>query len=266
MHLSVFHSSVLALFRVTGLIAQHPHELHDVFLVSNARFQNVLPGVGHNQVPQNLLFLFARFSQHDPGIAAVHHIFTDGSSQLALQSQRQMLNRNRIRLTITPLSVILVYPTKGTERAEVLIDEQRLQELIEKTVQKQIRLTVEDVDEVRRSPAGTILRLETRVEAIEKNMATKADIAILRTEIAEVGTELKEDIAQVRSEVAGVRTELKENIAQVRTELKQEIAELRTEMRERFGKLEASQRLMLALMLSMFGAVIATLIKLFFFS
>jgi len=177
-----------------------------------------------------------------------------------------MLNRNRIRLTITPLSVILVYPTKGTERAEVLIDEQRLQELIEKTVQKQIRLTVEDVDEVRRSPAGTILRLETRVEAIEKNMATKADIAILRTEIAEVGTELKEDIAQVRSEVAGVRTELKENIAQVRTELKQEIAELRTEMRERFGKLEASQRLMLALMLSMFGAVIATLIKLFFFS
>ncbi len=39
------------------------------------------------------------------------------------------------------------------------------------------------MEEVRRSPAAAIVRLETRVESIEKNMATKADLANLRTEL-----------------------------------------------------------------------------------
>jgi septation ring formation regulator EzrA len=110
--------------------------------------------------------------------------------------------------------------------AQVTIDEERLGELIQDEVQKHFRLTFEDMDEMRRSPAASVIRLETHFDTIEKNMATKADVANLRTE------------------------------------LKAEIAELR----ERFGKLEANQKLMLGLMLSTFGAVLAALVKLFFLS
>ena len=62
-------------------------------------------------------------------------------------------------------------------------------------------------------------------------LATKIDIAEVRTEIAELRTELKTEIAELRTElktdIAGVRTELKTDIAGVRTE----IAELRTDLK-----------------------------------
>ncbi|MFQ6115881.1 MAG: hypothetical protein ACE5NG_17615 [bacterium] len=103
--------------------------------------------------------------------------------------------------------------------ANTTIDEKHLEELIEKAVQKHLKLTFEDMEEVRGSPAGAIVRVETRLEAIEKTMATKADVANLRIELT-----------------------------------------------ERIRKLEASNKLIIALLLSIFCAVIATLIKLFFFS
>lgn len=110
--------------------------------------------------------------------------------------------------------------------ADITVDEKRLEELIEKVVQKHLKLTFEDMEEVRRSPAAAIVRLETRVEAIEKMMATK------------------EDVANLRIEVNG------------------QIAKLG----ERISKLEGSNRLIIAMLLSIFGAVIATFVKLFFFS
>ena len=45
-------------------------------------------------------------------------------------------------------------------------------------------------------------------------LATKIDIAEVRTEIAELRTEMKTDIAGVRTEIAELRTELKAEIAQ----------------------------------------------------
>lgn len=69
--------------------------------------------------------------------------------------------------------------------AKVTIDEERLRELIEESVQKHLKLTFEDMEEVRRSPAAAIVRLETRLDGIEKNMATKAELANLRLEFGE---------------------------------------------------------------------------------
>ncbi|MFQ5640464.1 MAG: hypothetical protein ACE5IR_20985 [bacterium] len=69
--------------------------------------------------------------------------------------------------------------------AEITIDPKNLEELIDKSVQKRLKTTFEDMEEIRRSPAGAIVRLETRMDAIEKNMATKADVANLRTELLE---------------------------------------------------------------------------------
>jgi predicted nucleic acid-binding Zn-ribbon protein len=67
-------------------------------------------------------------------------------------------------------------------------------------------------------------------EASQGDLATKADLAGVRTEIAELKTELKTEIAELRTEIDGVRTELKTEIAELRTELKAEIAEMRTDL------------------------------------
>ncbi|MDZ7291129.1 MAG: hypothetical protein ONB42_14435 [candidate division KSB1 bacterium] len=82
------------------------------------------------------------------------------------------------------------------------IDEKRLKELIDEAVQKHMRITIEDIEGVRRSPAGVLVRLENRVEYIEKrieniekNMATRADAATMatRSDIAALKLELKEE-------------------------------------------------------------------------
>lgn len=52
-------------------------------------------------------------------------------------------------------------------------------------------------------------------------LATKADIAEVKGEIAELRSEQKQDVAGVRAEIADVRSELKQDIAGVRTEIAQ---------------------------------------------
>ena len=59
--------------------------------------------------------------------------------------------------------------------------------------------------------------------AFTDSVATKADIAELRADMAALRTELKGDIAELR-------TELKGDMAELRTELKGDMAELRTDM------------------------------------
>ena len=59
--------------------------------------------------------------------------------------------------------------------------------------------------------------------AFSDSVATKADIAELRADMAALRTELKGDIAELR-------TELKGDIAELRTELKGDMAGLRTEI------------------------------------
>ncbi len=86
-----------------------------------------------------------------------------------------------------------------------------------------------------------------RYDAIHDNVATKADIAELRADIAELRAEGKADIAALRTEgktdsaelrtgvkadIAALRTEVKADIAALRTEVKADIAALRTELRE----------------------------------
>jgi uncharacterized protein involved in exopolysaccharide biosynthesis len=126
-----------------------------------------------------------------------------------------------------------------------LVDEKKLEELVEKAVKKHIRLTFEDVDEMRRSPAGALIRIESALNAlearIERDMVTRAEHAStraeLKDEIASTRAELKGEIASTRGEVANNRTEvantraeLKDEIASTRVELKSEIANTRTDV------------------------------------
>jgi hypothetical protein len=69
----------------------------------------------------------------------------------------------------------------------------------------------------------------SRLEGVYDHLASKADVAKVETQIADLRAELKGDIAGLRTEL-NLRAELKGDIAGLRTELKGDIAGLRTEM------------------------------------
>ena len=90
--------------------------------------------------------------------------------------------------------------------------------------------------------------------AMGENVATKADIADVRTELAEVKAELKADIAAVQTElkadinelraelkadIAAVQTELKADANQIRAELKADIAAVQTELKADANQIRA---------------------------
>lgn len=86
---------------------------------------------------------------------------------------------------------------------------------------------------------------EAVAEATVENVATKPDIAELRTE-------LKQDIAELR-------TELKQDIAELRAELKQDIANLHQEIDSLRVEMAALESRMLRWMGAGFAATIAVL-------
>jgi hypothetical protein len=88
--------------------------------------------------------------------------------------------------------------------------------------------------------AGTAEALAEAMGGSE--LATKADVAGVKAEIADLRTELKGDINDLRTalkgdiagakaEIADLRTELKGDINDLRTELKGDINDLRTELK-----------------------------------
>ena len=65
-------------------------------------------------------------------------------------------------------------------------------------------------------------------EAFDNSVATKADIAAVRTELVAQGAELRAEIQEVRTETQEVRTEIRE----VRTEMHAEAKAIRAEIRD----------------------------------
>ena len=59
----------------------------------------------------------------------------------------------------------------------------------------------------------------SRLEGVYDHLASKADVAKVEAQIADLRTELKGDIAKVETQIAGLRTELKGDIAGLRTEM-----------------------------------------------
>ena len=76
-------------------------------------------------------------------------------------------------------------------------------------------------------------------EAIGGSIATKADIAELRTttkaDIAEVRAEITELRTATKADMTELRAEMKTDIAQLRAEMKTDIAQLRAEMADQFS-------------------------------
>ncbi len=105
--------------------------------------------------------------------------------------------------------------------------------------------------------------VDTLSEAFDDTVATKADLA-------EVKTELKGDIAALKADIAALRAELKADIAALRAELKGDIATLRAELKGNIATLEqeiAGLKSDFKIFKFLFApAVILLLLKIAFFS
>ncbi len=75
---------------------------------------------------------------------------------------------------------------------------------------------------------------DEQVALLNANLATKADIAAVKADIAKLRAELKADIAKLRAELKGdvakVRAEFKGDIAKVQAELKADIATVKADL------------------------------------
>ena len=78
------------------------------------------------------------------------------------------------------------------------------------------------------------------LEASYAHVATKADIADVRTEVAKVRTEIADLRTELKTDIANLRTEVKTDIANLRTEVRTDIANLRTEVISEIGDLATS--------------------------
>jgi len=86
------------------------------------------------------------------------------------------------------------------------------------------------------------LRVEKEVERKKDILATKQNIAGLEVKIEQSSLATKQDMAELRSEmkedIAQLRSEMKQDIAELRSEMKQDMAELRSEMKQDIAQLE----------------------------
>ena len=59
------------------------------------------------------------------------------------------------------------------------VDEKRLEEMIDQAVQKHLKRNFEDMEEIRRSPAGAIIRIEGQLDSIQarldRDMVTRTE-------------------------------------------------------------------------------------------
>ncbi len=107
--------------------------------------------------------------------------------------------------------------------------------------------------------AAAIVGLQAEVDA---DLATKADVDSLHTEVRSVRTELKAEIDGVRTElkaeIDGVRTELKAEIDGVRTELKADIGGVKADVDLLREQTQANHRLLEQQMQTGFAEIIST--------
>jgi hypothetical protein len=118
----------------------------------------------------------------------------------------------------------------------ITVNETQLEEVVSKVVQQHLKLTFQDMDEVRKSPAGAIVRLETKMDSLVTS-------------------------AEFREEIGALRAEYKDGYSSLSSEYKDGYSSLST----RQAKVESKLNLLVALFMATFGVMASLLIKLIFF-
>ncbi len=91
------------------------------------------------------------------------------------------------------------------------VDEKKLEEMIDQAVRKHLKQNFENMQEVRRLPAGSVIRIEGRLDSIESRIDRDM---VTRAEFHEALGQVNSRLAKLESSVTGMvtRTEFKDEI------------------------------------------------------
>jgi len=87
------------------------------------------------------------------------------------------------------------------------------------------------------------------------NLATKSDIVVLKSDIAELRAATKSDIAELKSDIAELRVATKSDIAELRAETKSDIAVLKSNIADVKAEIAAAKVQAIAILLPGMAAI-----------
>ena len=132
------------------------------------------------------------------------------------------------------------------------VEEKRLVELIDQAVQKHLKVNFQDMEEIRRSPAASIIRIESRLDSIEalldRDMVTRAEFqesfGRVNTRLSAVEAnmvtraEFLESMGKINARLSTVETALEAALKAMVT--RAEFHEAMGQVNARLAKLEAT--------------------------
>lgn len=87
---------------------------------------------------------------------------------------------------------------------ETLLKTDEFKKTIREIVREQMSVTYQDMDEIRRSPAGSIIRIEEEIKSIKQNMVTKEEFRRKFAELEGRFTGLESKTSGVEGRLAGL--------------------------------------------------------------
>jgi flagellar hook-basal body complex protein FliE len=177
----------------------------------------------------------------------------------------------------------------------MVVDESKLQEMIAREVARALKSSFQDMDEIRRSPAGAIIRVETelenlreKVEIIEEKVdrlsvqaeahraETKKDADRLAMQAEAHRAEAKKDNEALREEITKVSETLGAEITKVNDTLQAKIeksndilrGDMRTDNQNLRNEMVTKSHLTMlyGLLIALLGFVGTMIVKMFFFT
>ena len=158
----------------------------------------------------------------------------------------------------------------------ITIEEDKLEELIEKNVQKHLNLTFDDMEVVRKSPAAAIIRLEDKME----NMVTKTEFNKLGEKVSRIEvkiesmvskTEFREKFSRIEDKIENMVSKTEFNKLGEKVSRIEDKMVTKTEFWEKIAQLEGNisrnnslVKLLIAVFLSGMGIIGAMFVKMFF--
>jgi len=132
----------------------------------------------------------------------------------------------------------------------------------EKTLRQ---IALEDIEQLRRSPVGAIIRLEEKVDHIDKSLNnfredTKSNMSNLREDMDRLRSDMEKGLSTLRDDMEKGFGTLREDIEKGRSSLRGEMHALFAEQSQRITFL---QRVVFAMFSLFLGLQIAILVKLF---
>jgi|Deesub1362B_J571_1020462.scaffolds.fasta_scaffold29573_2 hypothetical protein len=116
------------------------------------------------------------------------------------------------------------------------------------------QIALEDIEQIRRSPVGAIIRLEEKVDHIDRSLSNFRQ-------------DTKEDIGNLRSDMEKLRSDMEKGLSNLRDDMERGFSNLREEMHallaEQGQRITFLQRVVFAIFSLLVGLQIAILIKLF---